>query len=106
MPNILKVRTLTQKEVFVKELQGQISDGMWENDNTDSRLWSCDVVVASDDDALGCNFKPLFPINFAELEYVLDRAVEIGKTVDPDYSMDKLMEDLVELTEIVWFATA
>lgn len=98
----LFVRTPAQKEVFEKELQGQISDGFWENQNTDKRLWDCEVIVAVGDMALGCNFKPIFPIDFLDLNYVLDRAVEIGKTVDPDYNMEKLLSDLEELTEIVF----
>jgi len=101
MKNTLFVRTPAQKAIVEQELQGQISDGFWENDSTDSRLWDCDVVV-SDVEWTGCNFTPLYPIDFAELEYVLERAVEIGKTVDPDYNMDMLMSDLEELTEIVF----
>ena len=100
MTNVLKVRTPAQKAIFEQELQGQISDGYWENDSTDSRLWDCEVVVS--DEGTGCNFTPLYPIAFSELDYVLERAVEIGKSVEPDYNMERLMEDLEELTAIVF----
>ena len=102
MKNTLIVRTPAQKEIFRQELQGQLSDGHWENENTDERLWDCEVIISDGYQNLGCNFVPIYPIDFEELEYVLDRAVEIGKTVDPDYSMDMLMSDLAELTEIVF----
>ena len=101
MTNILKVRTPVQKTIFEEILQGQISDGHWENDDTDIRLWDCEVLV-SNDGVFGCDFKPIYPLDFTDLEYVLDSAVEVGQAVDPSYDIDYLKEDLEELTTIVF----
>jgi hypothetical protein len=54
---LLYVRTPAQKEIFENEIQGQLSDGIWENDDTDRRLWNCQVKVAENDSQLGCSFK-------------------------------------------------
>ena len=101
--NTLYVRTPAQKAIFEQELQGQLSDGNWENDQTDSRLWDCEVVVSNDQ--IGPSFKPKYPVNFNDdviLEVVSDRMIEYAQKVDPSYDMEKLVKDLDELTVIVY----
>ena len=103
--NTLYVRTKTQKEIFEKELQGQLSDGNWENDDTDKRLWGCVVKVAKKGESLGCNFNPCRPVDFCDddmIEWIGDRMIGYAKKVRKVYTQDNLISDLKELTEIVF----
>jgi hypothetical protein len=105
MKSTLYVRTKTQKAIFENELQGQLSDGNWENTNTDSRLWDCDVRVTNDKSKLGCNFAVRHPVNFADedmIGWIGDRMVKYGSAVNPSYNEKKLVADLNELTKIVF----
>lgn len=101
--NVILVRTPAQKEIFEHELQGQLSDGNWENEKTDSRLWYSEVFVS--EKQAGCSFSPKYPVNFNDdfmVEVLGERMIGYAKKVDPSYHMGKLIADLEELTEIVF----
>lgn len=103
--HVLYVRNRAQKELFENYLQGQISDGMWENDDTDERLWDCKVKVASKRGILGCTFKAIHPIDFCDydlLDWGTDRMIEVVKRVRKNYTEDNLIADLQDLTKIVF----
>jgi hypothetical protein len=105
MTNILYVRTPVQKEIFEKELQGQLSDGYWENVKTDERLWFCDVRVAKKDEKVGCTFKARYFVDFSDsdmIDVVGDSMVDYAKKISSSYNETKLIDDLIELTDIVF----
>ena len=107
MRNTLYVRNAAQKVLFDEELKGQLSDGYWENDDTDKRLWDCEVVVAKPDERLGCNFHAKYPVDFADdemMEWLGDHMIGYAKGVDPNYDEEKLFADLRDLTMIVFKA--
>ena len=100
----LRVRTPTQKEIFEKELRSQLSDGCFENDDTDERLWNCEVLVAANGEKLGPNFSVSKRVDFNDdllIEVVSDRMISYAKKVDPLYDMEKLISDLDDITNIV-----
>ena len=103
MTDILYVRTATQALIFEGELKGQLSDGNWENEKTDRRLWNCEVRVSAGH--TGCTFKAKYPVDFNDedlIEVVGDRMLGYAKKADPDYNYEKLIHELDELTEIVY----
>ena len=105
--NKLYVRNQEQKIIFDKELKGQLSDGIWENEKTDERLWNVEVIVVNENEdfELGCNFSPKYYVDFCHNDLVLwlsDRIVEYVRDVDPNYCADDLIIDLIDLTEIVF----
>lgn len=70
MPNILTVRTAAQQALFICELQGQLSDGFWENTRPHGHWipWCRAEVVVGD--AAGRNFpanKDNYNFNSSEL---------------------------------------
>lgn len=103
----LVVQTQEQKIIYDEELSGQISDGHWENENTDERLWNVEVEVFDPKvhKKLGCNFKPKYPLDFNDydLHWLLDsRTLKYVQEVYPDYTVDDLHADLEHLTVIVF----
>ena len=90
----LYVRTVAQKEIFDKELKGQLSDGAFENENTDERLWVCEVLVAAQGEKLGPNFTANQDVDFNDdllIEVLSDRMISYARKVDPSYDMEKLI---------------
>ena len=60
MTNTFTVRSIAQKTLFVREINGQLSDGQWENLRPMDhwRPWSeAEVVVAPEGGAVGHNFR-------------------------------------------------
>ena len=105
MTNILFVRTPAQREIFMHEIRGQISDGIWENEKTDKRLWNCEVYTAMDGEKLGCNFKVKYPIDLCHeffFDFLAERTINYAKKVNPDYNIDMLIVDLNDLTKIIF----
>jgi hypothetical protein len=103
--NTLYVRTKTQKAIFENELQGQLSDGRWENEDTDRRLWNCAVVVTKRGQKLGCTFRTMFPVNFCDddlVEWLSDRMIGYALKVRKSYTRGNLIKDLKELTVLVY----
>lgn len=103
----LVVRNSAQKIIYDKELSGQISDGHWENEDTDERLWGCNVEVYNPiiHNGLGCNFVPSCDLDFndPDLHWLFDdRTLEYVQEVIPDYTVERLHEDLEDLTHIVF----
>lgn len=124
--NLLVVRNVAQKALFEEELQGQLSDGYWENTKPHDHWepWCrCTVLV---DENVGRNFdwykgkrydrrtgrdypvsRPLKSnYNFANsmlLEAVGDRMLEIARkaTGSQSYSMTDLRRDLKDLNKII-----
>lgn len=77
--NTIYFRNQNQVTLFRCELQGQLSDGHWEN-SLPRDHWTkpcgADVLVAENDTQLGCNFLPRRRYNFANkelLDVVADR---------------------------------
>ena len=102
---LLVVRTLAQKVLYDSELRGQISDGCWENDWTDTRLWNVYVVVGNTHEDFGISFVPKCEIAFNDpdlLEIVGDRMLEAVQKVVPDYIWADMEADLEDLTDIVF----
>lgn len=96
MKNRLYVRTQAQKILWEKEIAGQLSDGMWENDFTDRRCWDCEVIVS--DLANGFNFAvKKMSIDLTDLDFLYDRMLDYVHEVFPEYTQENLMEDLHEL---------
>jgi len=103
--NKLYVRNKAQKNLFEKELSGQLSDGFWENDKTDQRLWNAEVIVAGEEDELGATFAAKYYANFADeelIDIVGERMIKRVREIDPNYNADQLIIDLNDLTEIVF----
>lgn len=104
----LAVRNLAQKVLMEDELQGQISDGMWEN-ATPHDHWKpwCDAEVVVDPANLGRNFHARKDnYNFLAkdlLEVVADRMIESvrDKVGLSNYDMFALRCDLKDLKQIV-----
>ena len=103
MSNKLYVRNKAQKILF-KRMQGQLSDGYWENEKTDQRLWNCEVIVADEEQELGANWAVRYYADFAteDLDFLWDRMIEYVRPIDTDYDVDQLIIDLNDLTEIVY----
>lgn len=104
--NVLRVRNRAQQILFMKELRGQISDGMWENTVPFNHwaAWSNTKVVV-DPKNLGRNFsvaKDNYQLNAkALLSVVGDRMVgEVQKGGNPDYTEKDMAADLKELRQI------
>jgi hypothetical protein len=105
MGDTLFVRSFAQKIIFERELQGQLSDGIWENEDTDVRLWNCEVRVASESDLLGCNFKTKYPVDLCDdamTDFLADRAMGYVLAFIPEYTFSEYVNDLVDLTNIVF----
>jgi len=104
MSDKLYVRNRAQKVLFEKEISGQLSDGNWENEKTDRRLWNCEVIIADEEQELGANWTVRYYADFAtgDLDFLWDRMIEYVRPIDPDYDVDQLIIDLNDLTEIVY----
>ena len=106
MTNKLYVRNKAQKVLFEKEISGQLSDGNWENEKTDQRLWNCEVIVVNENEEqeLGTNFAVRYYADFAteDLDFLWDRMIEYVRPIDPDYDVDQLIIDLNDITNIVY----
>lgn len=86
-PYIIYVRNIEQKILYDKELCGQISDGNWENEDTDERLWHCEVIVRPDE--IGCSWKVENLLDFNEeflLDVVGDRMMNYVREINPKYT--------------------
>ena len=101
--NTLKVRNARQVALFHLELQGQISDGMWENTpRTGWRTW-CDATAVVAEDNLGRDFyveKDNFNLNAKSLlECVGDRMLAYARLADR-YSLEtvRVLEGLFDLS--------
>lgn len=120
----LRVRNVAQQILFVEELSGQISDGMWENAQPFDHWqpWcECDVVVATDGN-VGRTFwarKSNYLITGKELldivgermlGYVRDASTRDHATTKvlpqfPDYTRSEMMRDLRDLRDIMKTST-
>jgi hypothetical protein len=100
MTNTLFVRNEAQRILVTKELQGQISDGMYENIDSDERLWNCDVKVS---DEVGVNFVILNPVDFdfSEIGFLYDRMIDYVKESIPDYTLEMLTDDLDDIASFI-----
>jgi len=104
--NTVRVRTQAQKWLLKNELQGQISDGHWENSGGNAwEDWSNAKVIV-DPDNPGRNFntsKDNYQLNSkALLDVVGDRMVEDvqKRTGKVDYNAKAMNADLKDLREI------
>jgi len=71
MTNTLNFRNSVQVALFVHELSGQISDGMWENSIPHNHWkWLIDLKLEVNPDSLGPNFKISRKYNFANSELI------------------------------------
>lgn len=97
----LAVRNDAQKALF-EYLQSQISDGYWENKDTDVVLWSCKVTVIPYN--VGIAGKLKHPIDFLDIyaEGVDDEMIAACQKVDPKYNQRRLLIDLEDLTNIIY----
>jgi hypothetical protein len=92
---MIRVQNHVQKVLMLVELQGQISDGYWENSRPYDH-WkepASSAVEVSPDGVIGTDFWPERSYNFASpelLEYVGDRMLRFAKaaTLFPDMSSD------------------
>lgn len=101
----LFVRNEAQVILMNRELKGQLSDGNWENEETDERLWFCDVRIAHRGDKLGCNWNVKHAVDFDDdfmVEIIGFRMVNYCKERYVNYDLWQLHEDLQDLTEIVF----
>lgn len=99
------------RDLWVEELIGQISDGMWEN--TTNSCWAfwynIKVELGEKNEFLNeygydfvgdRNIKANF--GFARLiPYVGDRMIEIGLKYDSDYNEKKLRQDLKKISNLI-----
>lgn len=105
MTNQLNVRNQAQKILLEKELQGQISDGYWENASPHDhwKPWcNCDVVVNPEN--LGRTFwarKDNYNLNNKDLlDIVGDRMLEEVQKELPAYTAKDMAADLKDLKKI------
>lgn len=105
----IKFRNKVQVALFMKELRGQISDGLWENSKPVDH-WkvpcSAKVSVATDQKELGPSFMPARAYNFASselLEYVGDRMLVIAQSVDKNMDMSQMKRELSDMSKIYNF---
>lgn len=99
---IVYLRTRTQFLLFTEEIQGQLSDGYWENEDTDRRLWDCEVFMSPlFPEVIG---NPKFPVDFTDLldAGITERMLEICRKVKPDYNVTDLTNDLQEITKTIY----
>ena len=105
MKDTINFRNRAQQVLYDQEIRGQISDGHWENEDTDTRLWYCLSKVNSK--AVGSNWKPEPKLDFADedliarlggrmINYVLDSGV------CKRYDINDLQKDLLDMTLIVF----
>lgn len=107
MPTIA-FRNNYQVALFEGELQGQITDGFWENStpSQDIQYWATAIAIA-DPINLGRDFplrKDGFAFTSAELQsYVGERMLADvrTKTGDQSYTKAKMMADLRDMRSIV-----
>jgi hypothetical protein len=100
--NKIYFRNVIQAELFKRELQGQISDGHWEDNITDTRLWYCDVRVV--EGKVGIDFEPKHPLEFTDIigEGLDEELLAIARETDPNYTIGILYLDLRDMTEIIF----
>ena len=101
------VRNAAQKIIYDKELSGQISDGHWEELDTDQRLWGCNVEVFDPlvHKSVGINFTPKCSLDFnaPDLHWLLEtRTLGYVQAEFPAYTIEELHNDLDDLTAIVF----
>lgn len=96
-----------QAMLFKVEMQGQISDGHWENSMPYGHYKvasSADVAFSDNSNTHGCHgFSPQRKYNFANrdlFEVVGDRMLEMAKEIDPNHTKRDLMRDLKEINRI------
>ena len=104
--NTIRVRTQAQKWLLVNELQGQISDGHWENSSPQDHWqpWSNANVIV-DPKNVGRNFharKDNYQLNAKDLlEVVGDRMIsEASGKMGESYDEKSMMTDLRDLRTI------
>lgn len=107
---VLRVKTETAALLWKEELQGQISDGMWENSRqTDWQTWCHATAEVSTEVGVsvpvGTVLKRGRSFRFVDLiDCVGDRMLELGRTVDPAYDTKRLRRDLNDLMRAVRYA--
>ena len=104
---VLAVNNEAQKVIFLSEMQGQISDGMWENARPFDhyKAWSDlnEESVIVDPSNVGRNFhaiKDNYNLNAQDLiDIVGERVIEAVReaTGNKDYSMKDLRRDIAQL---------
>lgn len=80
--NEIRFENLAQVVLYECELKGQISDGHWEDDDTDHWKVMCDAkaTVAEKENEVGLNFTPEREYDFCEVVDVLsDRMIRYVK---------------------------
>lgn len=98
MTNTFYVQNEQQAQLF-RILQGQLSDGYWENESTDHRLWDCNVLVSTNG-FFGVNFsKPVkqYKVDFEDMadgDFMQNHLMEEMHEKFPSYSLEYLYEDL------------
>lgn len=105
MKDTINFRNNAQQVLYDKEIRGQISDGHWENDDTDTRLWYCLAKVNSKN--VGSSWKPSPKLDFADedlIEFLGDRMIDyvLDSGVRKRYTLDNLRADLLDMTLIVF----
>lgn len=104
--NTLRVRNEAQAILFEQELQGQISDGMWENTTPHHHYiaW-CNAEVVVDPENVGRDFytvKDNYRLDHPNLiEWVGDRMIgEVIRRTNKPYDAKALKADLKDLKAI------
>ena len=102
---VLAFRNAIQAKLW-EELDGQISDGYWENARPYNhwRVW-CRATVIVDPVNVGRNFyaeKDNYNFNSSELlEWVGDRMLASCQEIDPDFTMKQMRAELKDMKQIV-----
>lgn len=96
--NIITFRTQNQRWLWENILKGQVSDGWFEEVETDTRFWYADTDV--DPDRYGINFDALANFYFSSDfftdmdDWILEQA---QKEFGDDYNLANLRGDLLEI---------
>jgi hypothetical protein len=102
MPGTLYLKSKTQCEIYAKEIKGQLSDGMWENDTFDWGFWG-DLEAKVEEGKFGWladKIPDRMAFDLCSLvEYTGDRMEDIGSLYDEEYTTDKLYDDLEVIEE-------
>lgn len=102
-------RNAMQAEIYDKVLRGDLSDGIWENETSDKKLWDAKATVAVTPDEVGCNFTPMFPVDF-DNEILWDGDTDsklwtIARSyLHPINEVEELRAVLQDMTSIVFYA--
>lgn len=104
MKDTIYFRTAPQKVLYDKEIRGQISDGHWENEDTDHRLWYCITIVRPK--KVGISWKPECNLDFNDDDLVDNLGERMREYVlsgyRSKYTTENLRKDLEEMTNIVF----